>query len=151
MPLCFPASKYVLKVNKINTRKRCEICSKLTIKKLEGRRRCLSGMFIVNFEHVSLLFPLFLLLTLNRQILAGLCNYSKVVQRCPRGLGTERVTRRYSSKNVLKNFAKFRGKHLIGSVFCNEICLQPVKLIKSKLWLTCFPVNFLNFWRAPIL
>ena len=32
-----PANIYLLKVNNRNTRKRCEICSKLTIKTTEGR------------------------------------------------------------------------------------------------------------------
>ena len=40
-----PAGNYLLKVNSINTRTRCEICSKLTIKTPERRH-------IVNFEHV---------------------------------------------------------------------------------------------------
>ena len=34
----FPANVYLLKVNNRNTRKRCEICSKLTIKTLERRQ-----------------------------------------------------------------------------------------------------------------
>ena len=33
---------------------------------------CRSGVFIVNFEHISHLFLVFLLLTLNMQTLAGL-------------------------------------------------------------------------------
>ena len=33
----FPANIYILKVSKRNTRKGCEICSKLTIKRLEQR------------------------------------------------------------------------------------------------------------------
>ena len=37
---------------------------KLTIKTPEQRRRR-SGVFIVNFEHISYLVPVFLLLTLN--------------------------------------------------------------------------------------
>ena len=41
----------------------------LTMKTL-GRRR--SGVFIVNFEHISHLFLAFLLLTLNKQMLAGM-------------------------------------------------------------------------------
>ena len=45
----FPTGIYLLKANKINTRTRCEICSKLTIKTPE-RRRCRSGVFVVNFE-----------------------------------------------------------------------------------------------------
>ena len=43
--------------------KLCEICSKLTIKIPERRRR--SGIFMVNFEHISHLVLVFLLLTLN--------------------------------------------------------------------------------------
>ena len=50
----FPAGSYLLKVNNRNTKTRCEICSKLTIKTL------------INFEHISNLVLLFLLLTLSR-------------------------------------------------------------------------------------
>ena len=46
-----PAGNYMFKVNNRKTRKRCEICSKF---------------FIVNFEHISQLFLVFLLLTLSR-------------------------------------------------------------------------------------
>ena len=53
----------MLKVNNRSTRSRCEICSKLTIKLPERRRR--SGVFIVNFEHISHLDLAFLLLTLS--------------------------------------------------------------------------------------
>ena len=48
-------------VNQRNTRTRCEICSKLTIKTPERR----PGVLIVNFEHISHLVLVFLLLTLN--------------------------------------------------------------------------------------
>ena len=50
---------FLLKVNTRNTRARCEICSKLTKKKLERRQWC-SGVFIVNFEHISHLVLVFL-------------------------------------------------------------------------------------------
>ena len=53
----------MLKVSNRNSRKRCEICSKLTIKISERRQRR-SGIFIVNFEHISHLFLVLLLLTL---------------------------------------------------------------------------------------
>ena len=50
----FPANNYLFKVNNRNTRKRCEICSKLTIK---TRKTWTSFCFFtVNFEHVSNLF-----------------------------------------------------------------------------------------------
>ena len=55
---------YLLKDNNRNTRTSCEICSKLTIKAPRRQwRRC--GVFIVNFEHISQLVLVFLLLTLN--------------------------------------------------------------------------------------
>ena len=54
-----PAGIYLFKVNNRNSRKSCEICSKLTIK----RRR--SVVFIIKYEHVSYVFLLFLLLTLS--------------------------------------------------------------------------------------
>ena len=59
------AGIYLLKVNNRNTRTRCEICSKLTIKTPERHQRRCSGVFIVNFEHISHLVLVFLLLTLS--------------------------------------------------------------------------------------
>ena len=50
----------------IETSKKVEVCSKLTIKTPEWRYWRPSGVFIVNFEPVSHLFLVFLLLTLNR-------------------------------------------------------------------------------------
>ena len=49
-----PANIYLLKVNKRNTRKRSKICSQF------------NGAFIVNFKHITHLFLVFLLLTLNK-------------------------------------------------------------------------------------
>ena len=65
LPKTIPVGIYLLKVNNRNTRTRCEICSKLTIKTPEWRQRHRSGVFIVNFEHTLHLVLLFLLLTLN--------------------------------------------------------------------------------------
>ena len=70
-PLSQPAFIYLLKVDNRNTRTRCEICSKLTIKIPERRQWRRSGVFIVNFEHISHLIVVFLLLTLNIQLPAG--------------------------------------------------------------------------------
>ena len=56
---------YLLKVSNRNTRKKCEICSKLTIKTPEWRQWRPSGVFIIKFEHTSHLVLVFLLLTLN--------------------------------------------------------------------------------------
>ena len=60
-----PANIYLFKVNIRNTRERCETCSKLTIKPLKLRQWCRSDVFIVNFEHISYLSLVFLLLPLN--------------------------------------------------------------------------------------
>ena len=60
-----PAGNYMFKVNNRNTRTRCEICSELTIK-IPERRQWRSGIFIFNFEHISHLVLVFLLLTLSR-------------------------------------------------------------------------------------
>ena len=59
------AGIYLLQVNNRNTRTRCEIYSKLTIKTPERRQWRRSGVFIVNFEYISRLALVFLLLTLN--------------------------------------------------------------------------------------
>ena len=61
----FSAGIYLFKYNNRNTRTRCEICSKLTIKTPERRQWRRSGIFIVNFEHISHHVLVFLLLTLN--------------------------------------------------------------------------------------
>ena len=61
-----PAGIYLLKVNNRNTRTRCKICSKITIKIPERRHWHRSGIFIVNFEHILHLVLVFLLLTLSR-------------------------------------------------------------------------------------
>ena len=82
--LKFPASIYLLKVNNRSTRTRCEICSKLTIKIPERRQWRCSGIFIVNFEHISHLVLVFLLLTLNMLLSAGLFNWLKeYIVVCP--------------------------------------------------------------------
>ena len=59
-----PAGIYLQKVDNRNTRTRCEICLKLTIKTAERRYWRRSGVFIVNFEQISHLALVFLLLTL---------------------------------------------------------------------------------------
>ena len=66
-----PAGICMFKVNKRNTRTRCKICSKLTTKISERRQWRRSGIFIVNFEHISHLVLVFLLLTLTRLIPDG--------------------------------------------------------------------------------
>ena len=59
------ANNYFLKINNRNTRKRREICSKLTKKHQNDVNWRRFVVFIVNSEHIVHLFQLFLLLTLN--------------------------------------------------------------------------------------
>ena len=62
-----PAYIYLFKVNNKNTRKRCEIYSKLTIKTPERHHDVvLVFLLFFNFEHISQLFLVHLLLTLNK-------------------------------------------------------------------------------------
>ena len=60
-----PVGTDLLKVNNENTKARCEICSKLIIKTPKRRQLRRFGVFIVNFEHISHVVLVFLLLTLN--------------------------------------------------------------------------------------
>ena len=55
-----PAGIYLLKVNNRNTRTMCKVRLKLTTDAIR-----LTTVFIVNFEHISHLVLVFLLLTLN--------------------------------------------------------------------------------------
>ena len=48
-----PVGVYLLKVNNKNTRTRCEICSKLTIKTPKQSGWPLPGFLIDNFKHIS--------------------------------------------------------------------------------------------------
>ena len=58
----------------------------------------------------------------------------------------------FCTKGVLRNFAKFSGKHLCQSLFFNKVAgLRPATLLKKRLWHRCFPVNFAKFLRTPFL
>ena len=57
-----PANIYLFRVNNINTRKSCKICSKITIRTPEQHQWRRSGVFIVNFEYISQFFLVFPLL-----------------------------------------------------------------------------------------
>ena len=67
-----PAGIYLLKLNNRNTRTRCEMCSKLTLKIPERRHWRRSGIFIVNLEHISHLALVFLSLNMNMWLPGGM-------------------------------------------------------------------------------
>ena len=58
----------------------------------------------------------------------------------------------FCEKGVLRNFAKFTGKHLCQSLLFNKVAgPRPATLLKNRLWRSCFPVNFAKFLRTPFL
>ena len=50
-------------------------------------------------------------------------------------------------KGVLRNFAKFSGKHR--PLFESLFQFQPTTLLKKRLWHRCFPANVAKFLRTP--
>ena len=51
-------------------------------------------------------------------------------------------------KGVLRNFAKFTGKHHRQNLYFNKVAdLRPATLLKKRLWHRCFPGNFAKFLR----
>ena len=58
----------------------------------------------------------------------------------------------FCKKGFSRNFAKFTGKQLRQSLFLNEVAgLNPVTLLKKRLWYRSFPVDFAKFLRTPFL
>ena len=56
----------------------------------------------------------------------------------------------FRKKGVLRNFAKFTGKHMYQSLFLIKLKgLGPATLLKKRLWHRYFPVNFAKFLRTP--
>ena len=65
-PLYFPIGNCIFKVNDNSTGTRCEICLELIIKTPKQRHWRRSSVIIFNFEHISHLVLMLLLLTLTR-------------------------------------------------------------------------------------
>ena len=56
----------------------------------------------------------------------------------------------FYKKIVLRNFAKFTGKHMCRSLFFNKVTgLRPATLLKKRLWHRRFLVNFAKFLGTP--
>ena len=56
----------------------------------------------------------------------------------------------FCKKGVLRNFAKFIGKHLCQSLFFKNVAgLRLATLLKKRLQHRCFPVNFVKFLKTP--
>ena len=58
----------------------------------------------------------------------------------------------FYKEGVRKPFVKFTGKHLYWSLFFDKVAgLKPVALLIRHSSTECFPVNFVNLLRTPIL
>ena len=56
----------------------------------------------------------------------------------------------FCKKGVLRNFAKFTGKHLCQGLFSNKLAgLRPATLLKKRLLHRCFPLNCAEFLGTP--
>ena len=56
----------------------------------------------------------------------------------------------FCKKGVLRNFAKFAGKHLCQSPFLNKVAgIRPATILKKRFRHRYFPVNFVKFLRTP--
>ena len=124
-------------------RKICLFCSTLTMRKLKYfmpytiRLHCKTSRRSERW-------------TRNRQqiIFKNVCISN--VQNVDQKMNRSRHRRCSVRKGVLRNFAKFTGKHLWQSLFFNKVAGWGLQLKKS-LWHRCFPVNFARFLRKPFL
>ena len=61
----------------------------------------------------------------------------------------------FFEKRVLKNFAKFKGKHLCWCLVFNKTAglrfVTCVAIFKKTLQQRCFPVNSAEFLKPPLL
>ena len=73
--ICHSANIYLFKVNNRSTRKGWEVCSELTMETSERCHWRRSGVFSVNFEHISHPFLVFILLAMNKYMLVGYVFY----------------------------------------------------------------------------
>ena len=54
----------------------------------------------------------------------------------------------FCKKVVLRNFTKWKGKHVCQSLFFNKVAgLRPANLLKKRLWHRCFPVKFCEIFK----
>ena len=123
-----------------------------------------SGVFIVNFKYILYLVLNFLSLTWNMYC-ASLAIYKSCVSTAnfqqvnadwvESYLGPHQtfmierykavVQKVFCKKGVLRNFAKFTGKHLCYSLFFNKVAgLRVATLLKKETLAQCFPVKFLR-------
>ena len=124
----FPAGNYMFRVNNRDTRARCEICS---------------GILIVNFEHISHLLLVFLLLTLSGWVPAG------------RRPAHEHIflKRNFSGDFILQGWERFSACLATGCflpllgwkrgywIFLGGVCVSPCLRILQYFCIICYMVT----------
>ena len=82
----------------------------------------------------------------NDELFGGMATWEK----SRKSYSQKRLPDVFYKKGVLKNFAKFIGKHLCQSLSFNKFAgRRPAALLKERLWHKCFPVNFAKILRTP--
>ena len=125
----------LLNVNNRNAKTRCEICSELIVKTPERHHWRRSGVFIVNFVHISHLVIVFLWLTLNIYLPAGILPLQ--VTRFPLSSEIKHVQLLYVLLLIL--FLGCSCKHWATQVTCKlHTCF-------CQWWRTCKSFDFFSF------
>ena len=140
----------MLKVKNRNPRKRCEIYPTLTVKAPEQRHWRRSGVFIVNFQHISHLFLMLLLLdfeqvdvnwfTLNLHLLitSKLLFENILLSSCiflPENKIKETFCRMGNQSFFGKNLAEHQYVTFILNCKCNHVYLVFLRFLQCAIFL----------------
>ena len=132
-------SKSTTSANNKNTRKRCEICSKLKIKKQRNDANNIVLVFF-NFECISYLFLVFILLTSNKYMIARIID----MQNLPL------PSKLYNNKIGI--YSLLEKKHLLNKFINNQLLNLDISLmVNSQLQGTIFfsAANICTFSNVP--
>ena len=78
--------------------------------------------------------------------------YSNLLEKSENKINRSSRPEVFCKKGVLRNFAKFTGKHLCNSLFFNKVAgLRPATLLRNRPWHKYFSVNLAKFLRTPFL
>ena len=141
----------MFKVYNRNTKIRCEICSKLTVKTQKRRQWRRPGVFIVNFEYISHLVLVFLFLTLNRLMPVGMFKVNildtgAILKICLKL--TVKISEWYhrcSSGDCIVHFEQAQ-KQSFPNFQYNGCPEKFPKLFKKYFYISNFPINFFFFF-----
>ena len=123
-----PAKNYLIKVNSRKARRSFEICSvhvrRVLVRHARSHRRR-SGVFIFNFERISHIFLVFLLLTLNgkmfaRKVIPKVIHMSTNFQRCAKKAWKYLLPKYFCYIEVCTLVYKMFLKYFVGNVYFQE-------------------------------